>query len=210
MAETFTGLKLQGDIGKFGKAEISDVAGCVELADGKVISGCEWGNMLLWEGGKIKCEIARKGKAPCHAGGVDVCLIEDGEIVTAGADGCIRIWDMETIDLADQPSETDLVFEMEPQLERKVGTGVRIKSMSKTEEVGEDDACSIWNIQDSNGGIWKVDLAQSMTTKAPECLFKYQSGEITGVAACPIGHFAASVSTDGSVRVFDYLAKQVL
>jgi hypothetical protein len=36
MAETFTGLKLQGDIGKFGKAEISDVWGCAELPDGKV------------------------------------------------------------------------------------------------------------------------------------------------------------------------------
>lgn len=56
MAETFTGLKLQGDIGKFGKAEISDVAGCVELADGKVVSGSEWGNLILWEGGKIKCK----------------------------------------------------------------------------------------------------------------------------------------------------------
>uniref|UniRef100_A0A1B0AS25 Uncharacterized protein n=1 Tax=Glossina palpalis gambiensis TaxID=67801 RepID=A0A1B0AS25_9MUSC len=31
------------------------------LADENVISGCEWGNMLLWEAGLIKFEITRKG-----------------------------------------------------------------------------------------------------------------------------------------------------
>jgi hypothetical protein len=91
-----------------------------------VISGSEWGNMLLWEGGKIKCEIACKGKKggsgpePIHAGGIDVILIEDGEVVTAGADGHIRIWDLDVVDLADAPSETDMVFTMDAQLERKV------------------------------------------------------------------------------------------
>ena len=39
MARTFTGLKLQGQIGKFGKTEISDIQGYVELPDGKVLSG---------------------------------------------------------------------------------------------------------------------------------------------------------------------------
>jgi hypothetical protein len=36
MARTFTGLKLQGDIGKFGKVELSDVGDFAELPDGKV------------------------------------------------------------------------------------------------------------------------------------------------------------------------------
>ena len=39
MANTFTGLKLQGEIGKFGRTEISDIEGYVELPDGKVLSG---------------------------------------------------------------------------------------------------------------------------------------------------------------------------
>lgn len=37
MAHTFTGLKLQGQLGKFGKTEISDIEGYVELPDGKVL-----------------------------------------------------------------------------------------------------------------------------------------------------------------------------
>ena len=66
MATTFTGLKLQGQLGKFGRIEISDIAAYVELPDGKVLSGTEWGNMLLWDGGFIKVEISRKGKKYCH------------------------------------------------------------------------------------------------------------------------------------------------
>ena len=38
----------------------------VELPDGKVLSGTEWGNLLLWDGGFIKVEIAKKGKKTCH------------------------------------------------------------------------------------------------------------------------------------------------
>ena len=38
----------------------------VELPDGKVLSGTEWGNLLLWDGGFIKVEIAKKGKKMCH------------------------------------------------------------------------------------------------------------------------------------------------
>ena len=77
MATTFTGLKLQGQLGKFGRIEISDISAYVELPDGKVLSGTEWGNLLLWDGGFIKVEISKKGKKYCHnvSGGVSVCSI---------------------------------------------------------------------------------------------------------------------------------------
>ena len=52
-----------------------------------MLSGSEWGDLLLWEGGFIKCEIARKGKKKCHLGNVEAILLEDGDIITAGADG---------------------------------------------------------------------------------------------------------------------------
>jgi len=41
MAKTFTGLKLQGDLGKFGKFELSDINGFQEMNDGKLITGSE-------------------------------------------------------------------------------------------------------------------------------------------------------------------------
>ncbi|KPI92833.1 WD repeat-containing protein 52 [Papilio xuthus] len=54
MAETFTGLKLKGDLGRFGKTEICDVLGVHPMPDEKVLSGCEWGNILVWEAGLVK------------------------------------------------------------------------------------------------------------------------------------------------------------
>lgn len=41
MAQTFTGLKLQGEVAKYGQLELSDVSAYTELPDGKVLSGTE-------------------------------------------------------------------------------------------------------------------------------------------------------------------------
>lgn len=54
MTNTFTGLKLQGELGKFGKIELSDVCAYTELGDGKLLSGTEFGQLLLWDGELIK------------------------------------------------------------------------------------------------------------------------------------------------------------
>lgn len=40
MAETFTGLKLKGELGRFGKTEICDVLGVYPMPDEKVIRKC--------------------------------------------------------------------------------------------------------------------------------------------------------------------------
>jgi hypothetical protein len=41
MACTFTGLKLVGSLGRFGRTEISDIIGCLALPNGKVVMQ-EW------------------------------------------------------------------------------------------------------------------------------------------------------------------------
>lgn len=91
MANTFTGLKLQGNIGKFGKVELSDIEGFVIMPDGKVLSGCEWGNLLLWEGDLIKVQICRKDGSPCHNSLIMHILIYEGELFTIGTDGYVRV-----------------------------------------------------------------------------------------------------------------------
>lgn len=65
MAGTFTGLKLQGQIGKFGNIELSDISAFVELPDGKVLSGTETGYLLMWDNNLIRFRVGKKG-APCH------------------------------------------------------------------------------------------------------------------------------------------------
>ena len=45
---------------RFGKTSVSDIDAFVQLADGKVLSGSEWGNMLVWDGGLIKVDLNSK------------------------------------------------------------------------------------------------------------------------------------------------------
>ncbi|KAI4590034.1 hypothetical protein MJG53_001083 [Ovis ammon polii x Ovis aries] len=156
MALTFTGLKLQGSLGRFGKTATTDIEGYMELPDGKVLSGSEWGNMLLWEGGHIKVELSRAAGKPCHQGPINQIMLDEGEVITIGSDGCVRIWDFETIDTADVIDETGLL-EIEPINELQVDKNVKLFSMIKMNEVGNN----FWLAQDSNGAIWKLDLSFS-------------------------------------------------
>ncbi|XP_033641081.1 cilia- and flagella-associated protein 44-like isoform X3 [Asterias rubens] len=203
MALTFTGLKLQGQLGKFGRTEISDIHGYVELPDGKVLSGAEWGNMLLWEGGLIKVQISRKNKKSCHNGNIEQFVMDEGELISIGADGCVRVWDFETIDTADAANESG-IFEMDCMNELKVGNDVHLVSMVKSQD---PEVQSIWYAQDANGSIWKLDLSFSHTTRDPERLFSFHAGEITAIDTSPVSQLLASSALDHTVRVFDYASK---
>jgi hypothetical protein len=59
-----TGLKLQGDLGKFGRVDISDVRAFDVLPSGKVVSGSEQGMLLLWDGALIKTQLGRAAREP--------------------------------------------------------------------------------------------------------------------------------------------------
>ena len=45
---------------------MSDISAFVILSDGKVISGFEQGNLLLWEGNFIKAVLRKIDKSKCH------------------------------------------------------------------------------------------------------------------------------------------------
>jgi cilia- and flagella-associated protein 44 len=69
MAQTFTGLKLQGEIGKFGKFDLSDVDGYAEMpSSGMILSGSESGSLLLWDGNFVKLEVLRGDHNKPHDG----------------------------------------------------------------------------------------------------------------------------------------------
>ncbi|KAB0397557.1 hypothetical protein E2I00_006112, partial [Balaenoptera physalus] len=214
MALTFTGLKLQGSLGRFGKTATNDIEGYMELPDGKVLSGSEWGNMLLWEGGHIKVELSRAAGKPCHQGPINQIMLDEGEVITIGSDGCVRIWDFETIDTADTIDETGL-SEIEPINELQVDKNVRLFSMIKMNEIGNN----FWLSQDSNGAIWKLDLSFSNITQDPECLFSFHSGAIEALAVSPLTYLMATTGLDcnesmwtvqGSVRLYDFASKTPL
>lgn len=82
--QTFTGLKLQGELGRFGKSEICNIVGFLALPDEKVVSGCEWGNILVWDAGLIRVEVFRRGKNYCHEAPITQLIYNNGELTTVG------------------------------------------------------------------------------------------------------------------------------
>uniref|UniRef100_A0A8C6J259 Cilia- and flagella-associated protein 44 n=1 Tax=Melopsittacus undulatus TaxID=13146 RepID=A0A8C6J259_MELUD len=196
MALTFTGLKLQGALGRFGKTAVSDIIGYVELPDGKVISGTEWGNLLLWEGALIKVELCRGERKPCHSGPVSQLILEKGELLTVGKDGFIRLWNFETIDAADSVDDTGLL-EVEPMKELHVGKNVSLSFMSKIHDSGQ----AFWYAQDNNGAIWKLDLSFSNMVSLVVCFL---------ISFDFFNSFAVSPFHTGSVRIYDFISDRQL
>ncbi|XP_033981538.1 cilia- and flagella-associated protein 44 isoform X1 [Trematomus bernacchii] len=206
MADTYTGLKLQGLMGNFGKTAATDIKGYVDLPDGKVVSGSDWGNLLLWEGNAIKVEICRKGGGKCHAGMVQPFALEDGQLMTIGYDGVVRGWDFESIDTADSTGDSGR-FELEPMNELLVGHNVCLSSVVKSSQPSDSFICFA---QDTGGAIWKLDLSFTYTTPDPECLFSFHAGAIQGLDVSRISHLMATTTLDRTVKVFDFLAKREL
>ena len=64
-------------------------------------------------------EISKKGRKPCHVGMIEQFFMDEGELMTIGADGFVKVWDFESIDNADTTEEGQL-FEMDPMYELKV------------------------------------------------------------------------------------------
>jgi WD40 repeat protein len=145
IAETFTGLKLKGQIAKFGTQEISDVITCYHFSDGKILSSTEYGNMLLWEGNLIKCVIGLSEDKGVHDGAVESIFKEDNYIVTTGRDGMIKYWSYSEIDNC-EPDDNINYF---PKLQCEIYLGGSLVDLQRI-----DDR---WIIHDKLGTLSLMD-----------------------------------------------------
>ncbi|XP_075152852.1 cilia- and flagella-associated protein 44 [Haematobia irritans] len=200
MAKTFTGLKLQGELGRFGKTDFSDIYAVWMLSDENVISGCEWGNMLLWEAGLIKFEICRKGRRPCHAKPIVRITMENGEVTTVGMDGYVRIWFWETVDLADPPDD-DRFVEIEPIFEFYIGK-CEIRMMQKIKMFDPNDFG--YYVLDGDGGVWYCDLNTKDIPKESYKLYSCHGGRIIAAQTSPVSPYLMTLGQDGRILVYDY------
>ncbi|KAL4169004.1 hypothetical protein KRP22_009933 [Phytophthora ramorum] len=204
MAATFTGLKLQGDIGKFGKSELSDIEAFCVLPDKKVLSGTERGVLLLWDGNFIKCEILTSRRHLPHTGTINVVDFdeEEGHIVTAGRDGYVRFWSFDSIDSADVAAdETVALVPMKRQ--------VFVKPQMDIRAVVKEDT-SRYLLQDGAGGVHLLLLKSNDEHEVELDYVSNDTGRATDVACSPYEHLAATCGEDGSVRAWDYVSGSCL
>lgn len=207
MQQTFTGLKLVGDVGRFGRTEISDITGIYPMPDEKVLSGCEWGNILVWEHGLITLEVCRKGRRRCHAGNITQIFARDkSEIVTIGVDGFIRVWFWETVDLADPP-ESNRFVEIEPIYEYQIGGMSYNSELLCMQRV--DSESQKYFLQDGNGGMWTCDISPD-SKEVPQQFFKCHAGPIFTICTSPMSAHVATFGRDGRLFMYNYETKKLV
>ncbi|XP_031340937.1 cilia- and flagella-associated protein 44-like [Photinus pyralis] len=204
MAETFTGLKLQGELGRFGKTEYCDILGIYQMADEKVVSGCAWGNMLVWDEGLIKVEVCQVGRKKCHTAPIVQFHYDNGDLWTVGMDGCVRVWFYDTIDQFDPPDH-DRFVEVDPLFTFYVPDS-KLMCIRKLNNKWRDFQ---FYAQDGNGGLWRIDLNTYAEPKSPVQLFACHGGEIMDIAACPWGNYLASVGSDGRLQFYNYKERRL-
>ena len=153
MAWTFTGLKLQGEGGKFGQLELSDVSSFYELPDGKILCGTEQGTLILWEGVLVKAHLVldRDSKAPLHKGMIEVILFEDKCFITAGADGFIKWWPLNDIDQAEGDDIQEVAIRPTKEVSISTGEGEFAHIVHMVKGKG------MWLVQDAKGRLWQLD-----------------------------------------------------
>ncbi|CRK89887.1 CLUMA_CG003434, isoform A [Clunio marinus] len=208
MASTFTGLKLQGLIGRFGKTEICDIYGICPMPDEKILSGCEWGNILVWDAGLIKLEVCRKNRKPCHKGPITQIFMRNAEeIMTVGTDGFICIWFWETVELADPP-EDDRFVEIEPSHEFRVGENDYNAELLKIIQI--EPEMPEYYAQDGLGGIWKCEVSTETLPNPPKQLFHCHAGEIVAMCTSSVSQHVATLGKDGRLYVYDYIKHKMI
>ncbi|XP_011307884.1 uncharacterized protein [Fopius arisanus] len=229
ISKTFTGLKLEDKLGKFGRTEISDIIGLYSMPDEKVISGCEWGNILIWEDGLIKLEVRRKNNKPCHLKMITQFEYYNGDLMSIGMDGWLRVWSYETIDQTDVSQdkgfiEIEPINEFEVNIERNLIdvslTSTMIMSLKKKDPKNDND--KEWYAQDGNGGLWLVDLStfDDQTGKSDEengknknatrQLLRCHAGPVMDMSVCTWSHYLATIGSDCYLHIYNYVAKKLI
>ena len=196
--------------GKFSKKSMTDIESFVQLSDGKVLTGSTWGSLLLWYDGDVTVEIKRRDMSPCHRGSVLQFVIAEGELISIGADGWIRVWDLESIQQAEGMNleKEDGLCLLDPINEVLVAPDAILQSISKS-RVGLSTEENFWYIQDAGGGIWKVDLSFSLTMRKPEKIFQCHAGAVKCLVTSPSETLLISGGMDGRICAYN-LNRKVL
>lgn len=85
MAQTFTGVKLQGELAKFGILDSSDCTAFIELPSGNILSGCGTGEIVLWDSSTVRLVFQRPGGKKCHEGRIEYMSCDLDGLFTRGA-----------------------------------------------------------------------------------------------------------------------------
>lgn len=186
ISNTFTGLKLQGNLGRFGAHELCDVHSFVFISTGKpgirVLSSTDLPQMLLWDDNLILSLV----NVPSP---VSSCFLRT-QLYTASQDGYIRVLDPTPLTLLEVNSTLEL------ECLHSIQTfGFPILSLQPTEDV-DGTVCSV----DSNGNMFLLNpILNSL-----EHVFNFHAGCIASCSSCFRSHVFCTVGMeDKKLKFYD-------
>ena len=222
MADTFTGLKLHGSLGKFGAEPLSDICATCESDDGKItLSGTTSGSILAWSGGMIETKFCIDEDIMCHDGTINSMNLrkvvssshaDDGkqylQLLTTGEDGFVRAWDADAIwDIVRTP-ENSFVQKIKPIFEYHLGSFVNSTNLLMTDF--DETALNCNNnkciIQNAYGSLLELDLSNGKSRD----IFQAHSGAITGCDVSFLSTHFFTTGHDKTVRCYEYSERKLL
>lgn len=208
IVRTFTGLKLQHSSGRFGKFQMCDILSVCTENDSRVLTNCEWGNILAWEDGCIKFEVCQKNRQPCHNAVITQIYWCEDRIYTIGMDNFLKIWFWDAVAIANL-KETEKLFEIESIYEFEISSGVSVNYNFLSFAIDERSH-PICYVHDGNGTIWRCSINKDLTTHQSETLFRANSNALVDITASPCTCLLATFDRRGVLRVYNYVSGDII
>lgn len=208
IVQTFTGLKLLGTIGRFGKFKTCDILTVCPDKSNRLLTNCDWGNVLVWQNGQIKFEMCRKNRQPCHNAAITQIVLCDEYLYTIGKDNYVRVWFWDEVTLADK-RENERIVEFEAVYEYDIKSSIRSSDdlLSFTIDPSNVQFCYI---HDGNGVIWKSIIDSDFTSHSMEAIFRASSKDLVDAAVSPISHSFITLDARGVLCVYNYKSGEMV
>lgn len=202
IVQTFTGLKLLHDFGRFGKFKSGDILTVCPEGRNRVLTNCEWGNVLVWENSRIKFEVCRKNRQPCHNAPITQITLNDEYLYTIGMDNYVRVWFWDTIAMA-ALKEHEKFIEFEAVYEYEIKSSIRSSDdlLSFTIDPENKQSCYI---HDGNGVIWKSVIDVDFTSHILEPIFRASSKDLVCLAMSPSSTHLITLDARGVLCLYNY------
>lgn len=214
IAKTFTGLKLNGRFGKFGKVDVCNVESFLHLSNGNIVSGSDSGVLMLWEDGFLKCIFVLGDEdncgninsenisiVPIHHGGVRHLHYDQDQnnILTSGGDGCIKWWKQSTFLCTDN----NMQVVIQPlRVVSFVDNG--LQDIRYFYPFGQNSII----LHDMRG---KVALKENdHTTPIFDVLWKFHGSKINSIGVSPREHLCVTCGDDGLIYCCNYEIKKTI
>lgn len=201
IVRTFTGLKLLHNHGSFGTYEDCDVLCIYPERNGRVLTNCDWGNILVWQDGRIRYEISGKNRRPCHQKAITQVHLKGDYLYTIAMDNCVRIWLWDPLAFS-LLHEDERFIELEVTYEFKIPLDTQLIDIERLEFVINEQNGYIFYVHDGRGVLWKCIVDAEYTTHAIDVMFHSSSRNVVEFCASSCYTTIATLDTKGVLCIY--------